>query len=237
MSQLNNNNNINNNEQEEIHGKKILHKKRKPEYSLEDILNIYCCTHKINDNEIQEKILKINYEKPSENLEINYDKEKGDVFPLSHHIMPMHSKKELKVIDDEEEEKDEKEEKVQMNKEQVAEPKKDEISNCFLCGWEFLEGMSLQEKNTHMNLCAEGKGEENKKELISTYNAIENLQNQNDERENNEHPNVQNNEQNENEDKSDEDKNEEEDKEDDEEDKESHKENKYFDGNDDDLIY
>ena len=147
------------------------------------------------------------------------------------------SKKELKVIDDEEEEKDEKEEKVQMNKEQVAEPKKDEISNCFLCGWEFLEGMSLQEKNTHMNLCAEGKGEENKKELISTYNAIENLQNQNDERENNEHPNVQNNEQNENEDKSDEDKNEEEDKEDDEEDKESHKENKYFDGNDDDLMY
>ena len=233
----------NNNNEEEIPEKKILHQKRKPEYTLEDILNIYCSTHKIKDNEIQEKIKTIHYIKPSENIETNYDKDKGDVFPLSHHIMPVHSKNELNEDEDKEEENKEKDEK---NKEEFEEPKNDEISNCFLCGWEFLKGMSLQEKNTHINLCAEGKGEENKKELISTYTEIENLKKQNggEESDIHNHNNEPNNEQHENEEKSDKNKNDEEedekeseeDKKEGEEDKKKVMENEYVEGNDDDLM-
>ena len=174
--------NLNNNNEEEIKQKKVLHIKRRPEYSLQDILNIYCCTHKIKDNEIQEKIKTIHYLKPSENIETNYDKDKGDVFPLSHHIMPAHSKK---IIDEDEDKEEEFKEKEEQKNEEIAESKNDEISNCFLCGWEFLKGMSFQEKNTHINLCIEGKGEQNKKELISTYAEIENLQKNNQEGDNN----------------------------------------------------
>ena len=43
------NNNQNNN-------KKVLNQKRKPQFSLEEIVNIYCKKHDIEDNEIQEKI-------------------------------------------------------------------------------------------------------------------------------------------------------------------------------------
>ena len=226
--------NLDNNNEEEIKQKKVLHIKRRPEYSLQDILNIYCCTHKIKDNEIQEKIKTIHYLKPSENIETNYDKDKGDVFPLSHHIMPAHSKK---IIDNDEDKEEEFKEKEEQKKEEIAESKNDEISNCFLCGWEFLKGMSLQEKNTHINLCAEGKGEENKKELISTYTEIENLQKQNGGIENNNHINEPNNEQNENEEKSDEkQKDEEENENDNEEDKKKVMKNEYVEGNDEDLM-
>ena len=227
--------NLDNNPEEEIKEKKVLHIKRRPEYSLEDIINIYCCTHKIKDNEIQEKIKTIHYIKPSENIETNYDKDKGDVFPLSHHILPVHSKK---IIDDDEDKEEELKEKEEKNNEEIADSKNDEISNCFLCGWEFLKGMSLQEKNTHINLCAEGKGEENKKELISTYNEIENLQKQNGREENNNnHVNEPNNEQNENEEKSDKNQdNEEENEKENEEDKKKAIENNYVEGNDEDLM-
>jgi len=227
--------NLDNNPEEEIKEKKVLHIKRRPEYSLEDIINIYCCTHKIKDNEIQEKIKTIHYIKPSENIETNYDKDKGDVFPLSHHILPVHSKK---IIDDDEDKGEELKEKEEKNNEEIADSKNDEISNCFLCGWEFLKGMSLQEKNTHINLCAEGKGEENKKELISTYNEIENLQKQNGREENNNnHVNEPNSEQNENEEKSNKNQdNEEENEKENEEDKKKAIENNYVEGNDEDLM-
>ena len=162
--------NSNNNNEEKIPEKKILNKKRLPTYNLEDIINIYCCQHKIQDNEIMDKIKTIHYENPAEKIEINYDKDKGDKFPLSSHIKPIHLQKELELDE-------EKKEKVEDKKE---ESDKEEIVNCFICEWKFLKGMSLEEKNTHINLCAEGKGEQNKKELISTYSEIEKLQNQNE---------------------------------------------------------
>ena len=163
---------------EENNESKLLSKKRKQKFTLEDIINVYCCRHKIADNEIQEKIKTIYYEKPDENVLINYNKDKGDFFPLSHHIQPSHIKKDNHT---EEEYKDDNEEKKAENEEQSG----DEISKCFICDWVFLKGMSLHEKNTHINLCAEGKGEENKKELISTYKEIENLKNQNQSENNN----------------------------------------------------
>ena len=49
-------------------------------------------------------------------------------------------------------------EKMEENEEQ----NKNELLKCFICNWEFMKGMSFQEKNTHINLCIEGKGEENK---------------------------------------------------------------------------
>ena len=55
--------------------------------------------------------------------------------------------------------------------------------------------MSIEEKNRHINFCIEGKGEENKKELISTYKELENLRN-NENRENNNDNEEVNNEEN-----------------------------------------
>ena len=110
-----------------------------------------------------EKIKTIHYEKPSESIETNYDRDNGDTFPLSKHLKPVHLKNGIKLDEEKKEEK----------KEESEEQNKDEILNCFVCGWEFLKGMSFQEKNTHINLCIEGKGEQNKKELISTYAEIE----------------------------------------------------------------
>ena len=171
-------------EEEKNDSQKILNKKRNPTFSLEDIINIYCCTHKIKDNEIMEKIKTIHYEKPSESIETNYDRDNGDTFPLSKHLKPVHLKNGIKLDEEKNEEK----------KEESEEQNKDEILNCFVCGWEFLKGMSFQEKNTHINLCIEGKGEQNKKELISTYAEIENLQKNNQEGDNNNVNEKQNNE-------------------------------------------
>ena len=208
--------NSNNNNEEKMPEKKILNKKRLPTYNLEDIINIYCCQHKIQDNEIMDKIKTIHYENPAEKIEINYDKDKGDKFPLSSHIKPIHLQKELELDE-------EKEEKVEDKKE---ESDKEEILSCFICEWKFLKGMSLEEKNTHINLCAEGKGEQNKKELISTYSEIEKLQNQNERNDggnnNNDNVNGENEEDDKNEksEKNSENKNEEEDEDDDDEEEE-----------------
>ena len=208
--------NSNNNNEEKMPEKKILNKKRLPTYNLEDIINIYCCQHKIQDNEIMDKIKTIHYENPAEKIEINYDKDKGDKFPLSSHIKPIHLQKELELDE-------EKEEKVEDKKE---ESDKEEIVNCFICEWKFLKGMSLEEKNTHINLCAEGKGEQNKKELISTYSEIEKLQNQNERNENGNNNNDNAKDENEEDDKNEkseknsENKNEEEDEDDDDEEEE-----------------
>jgi hypothetical protein len=223
-------NNSNSEKDEKSPSKKLLKKKRNPTYSLEDIINIYCCRHKIQDNEIMGKIKTIHYEKPSEFIEINYDKDKGDKFPLSNHIKPAHLKKEIEL---EEAREEKKEEKAQSQ---------DDISSCFLCGWEFLKGMSIQEKNTHINLCAEGNGEQNKKELISTYTEIENLQKLNEPIENNNNNKDENRIKDKNEEleKNDESKNDEDDSEDEkEEEVNSNKNNKkriVYDNNDDDLM-
>jgi len=223
-------NNSNSEKDEKSPSKKLLKKKRNPTYSLEDIINIYCCRHKIQDNEIMGKIKTIHYEKPSEFIEINYDKDKGDKFPLSNHIKPAHLKKEIELEESKEEKK---EEKAQSQ---------DDISSCFLCGWEFLKGMSIQEKNTHINLCAEGNGEQNKKELISTYTEIENLQKLNEPIENNNNNKDENRIKDKNEEleKNDESKNDEDDSEDEkEEEVNSNKNNKkriVYDNNDDDLM-
>ena len=222
-------NNSNSEKDEKSPSKKLLKKKRNPTYSLEDIINIYCCQHKIQDNEIMGKIKTIHYEKPSEFIEINYDKDKGDKFPLSNHIKPAHLKKEIEL---EEAKEEKKEEKAQSQ---------DDISSCFLCGWEFLKGMSIQEKNTHINLCAEGNGEQNKKELISTYAEIENLQKLNEPIENNNNKDENRiKDKNEELEKNDESKNDEDDSEDEkEEEVNSNKNNKkriVYDNNDDDLM-
>ena len=221
--------NSNENKDEKSPSKKVLMKKRHPTYSLEDIINIYCCRHKIPDNEIMGKIKTIHYEKPSELIEINYDRDNGDKFPLSNHIKPAHLKKEIELEEAKEEKKEEKEQS------------QDDILNCFICGWQFLKNMSIQEKNTHINLCAEGKGEQNKKELISTYTEIENLQKQNVENENNNNRDENHiNDRNEELEKNGESKNEEDDSEDEkEEEVNSNKNNKkriVYDNNDDDLM-
>ena len=226
-------NNSNENNDEKSPSKKVLKKKRHPTYSLEDIINIYCCRHKISDNEIMGKLKTIHYEKPSELIEINYDKDKGDKFPLSSHIKPAHLKKEIELEEAKEEKNEEKEQS------------QDDILNCFICGWQFLKDMSIQEKNTHINLCAEGKGEQNKKELISTYTEIENLQKQNGEKENH---NANNNEaeenhindRNEESEKNGESKNEEDDSEDEKEEEINNNKNNrgriVYENNDDDLM-
>jgi hypothetical protein len=47
---------MNNSKDDSSDNQKILNKKRKPKFSLEEILNIYCKQHNIADNEISEKI-------------------------------------------------------------------------------------------------------------------------------------------------------------------------------------
>lgn len=166
------NNNNNNN-------KKLLKQKRKPPLSLEEILNIYCKQHNIEDNEISEKIKTIYYHNPEKNILIDYNKEKGDKFPLSSHLLKNPRQKEI-IIEEIEKEDIQEKEKININ-EKDNEQKEEKIKNedvlieCFICGWKFLKGMSYEEKNTHINLCIEGKGEENKKELISTYKELENF--------------------------------------------------------------
>ena len=179
---------------------KFLNKKRRPKFTLEEILTIYCKQNNIEDNEIQEKIKSIYYCNPEQNIFVDYKKDRGDKFPLSTHINKNSIPKDIELNEEVEQEKN-KEAKKEEN-ERKEEPKKEEkkkeeeiLSECFICGWQFLKEMNLQEKNTHINLCIEGKGEENKKEIISTYKEIENLkgndnneeeQNNNNEREANE---------------------------------------------------
>lgn len=165
---------------------KLLNHKRKSKFTLEEIINIYCRQHNIEDNEIPEKIKTIYYRNPEQNILIDYNKDNGDEFPLSKHI---YNKKE-KVINLEEDKKEEKDnEKLnenEVNKDKDSKEKKGEdLLQCFICGWDFLKEMSFEEKSRHINLCLEGKGEENKKEIISTYKEIQNLRNGEEEQENN----------------------------------------------------
>ena len=169
---------------------KLLNQKRKPQFSLEEILNIYCKQHNIEDNEIPEKIKTIYYNNPEQNILINYDKDNGDEFPLSSHILKKNKIKHINIEEKEKEKVEEvgeekKEHKILINNEENKEPElkekdEDTLIECFICGWKFIKELSIQEKNTHINLCLEGKGEENKKELISTYKELENLKNQRD---------------------------------------------------------
>ena len=226
-------NNSNNNNAENNNEKKVLQKKRKSNYSLEDAINIYCCTHKIKDNEILNKIKTINYENPSESIKINYDREKDNSFPLSHHLKPVHLKNEINLDEDKDEEI---EGRVENKKEENDSQIKDEIESCFNCGWQFLKGMSVQEKNTHINLCFEGKGEDNKKELISTYTELENLQKNNGQRENPGNNHIQNNDLNNSDENSNKNNNEDADEKDSEEDKGGSKGKRCGDENDDLML-
>ena len=39
----------------------------------------------------------------------------------------------------------------------------DELRKCMICSWEFPDDMTVKEKNTHVNYCVDGRGEEHKK--------------------------------------------------------------------------
>jgi hypothetical protein len=183
-----------NNSNDDLNGnKKLLKQKRKPPLSLEEIINIYCKQHNIEDNEISEKIKTIYYHNPEQNILINYNKDNGDEFPLSRHLKSKPKREEINFEEEEdiyEEIKEKEKSNVKENKNDEKEEKINENINeeilleCFICGWKFLKEMSIEEKNRHINMCLEGKGEENKKELISTYKELDNLRN-NENRENN----------------------------------------------------
>ncbi len=184
--------------------KKLLKQKRNPPLSLEEIVNIYCKQHNIEDNEISEKIRTIYYHNPEQNILIDYNKDRGDEFPLSRHLQIRPRKEEINYEEEENDDEDEKE-KEKINIKEIIKDKNEEqkidnsneekLLECFICGWIFLKEMSIEEKNRHINFCIEGKGEENKKELISTYKELENLRN-NENRENNNDNEEVNNEEN-----------------------------------------
>ena len=192
---------MNNSKNDSSENQKILNKKRKPKFSLEEILNIYCKQHNIEDNEIAEKIKTIYYHNPEQNILINYNKANGDRFPLSCHIKRKEKEDEFNFEDEEPKERGD---EIKENNDYVDEQKEEEIKEinennenesllvCVICGWKFLSELSLEEKNRHINLCIEGKGEENKKELISTYKELENLRN-NERAENNQNNNEERN--------------------------------------------
>ena len=178
---------MNNSKNDPNSNQKFLNHKRKPQFSLEEILNIYCKQHDIEDNEISDKIKSIYYNNPEQNILIDYNKEKGDKFPLSRHIHKNKKEKEI-VYEEDDKEKEYVNEIIneQKNEEKEKEKEKEEdtLIECFICGWKFLKEMSFEEKRGHINLCIEGKGEKNKKEIISTYKELENLRH-NEERQNN----------------------------------------------------
>jgi len=177
---------MNNSKDDSSDNQKILNKKRKPKFSLEEILNIYCKQHNIEDNEISEKIKTIYYHNPEKNILINYNKDNGDRFPLSCHIKKKQNEDDFNLEDEDPKERGD---DIKENNEFEYEQKEEEIKeineknenesllDCVICGWKFLSEMSFEEKNRHINLCIEGKGEENKKELISTYKELENFKN------------------------------------------------------------
>lgn len=196
MNSNNDNNENNENNDSNNNNKNLLKKKRKAQFSLEEIINIYCKQHNIKDNEITEKIKTIYYHNPEQNILINYNKENGDKFPLSHHIHK--NKKQILFNEDDIDEKEEKQNEKDKDKnkdnnqeegiiKEKDEEKKEE--KCFICGWTFLKELSFEEINRHINLCLEGKGEENKKELISTYKELENLAKNQNQEQNNENNN------------------------------------------------
>ena len=183
------------NEGEKNESQQFLKKKRKPKFTLEEILTLYCKQNNIEDNEIQEKIKSIYYFNPEQNMLIDYQKSRGDKFPLSRHINKNPIPNNINLDEEEEdqeqeqekngEEKKDENERNNKNKKEEEEREEDTLVECFICGWKFLKQMDLQEKNTHINMCLEGKGEENKKEIISTYKEIENLKNRDEQQNNN----------------------------------------------------
>ena len=187
--------------------KKLLNNKRKPKFSLEEIINIYCKQHNIEDNEIQEKIKTIYYYNPEQNILIDYDKDKGDKFPLSKHIHKNPIIDELNLEEEEPKEKKE-DKKLEINKKinkeknniieekQKEDIKGDDLEECLICGWKFFKELSFEEKNGHINACIEGNGEKNKKELISTYKELE-IFRESEENQNNNNDNDERNDKNE----------------------------------------
>ena len=187
--------------------KLLLNNKRKPKFSLEEIINIYCKQHNIEDNEIQEKIKTIYYYNPEQNILIDYDKDKGDKFPLSKHIHKNPIIDELNLEEEEPKEKKE-DKKLEINKKinkeknnileekQKEDIKGDDLEECLICGWKFFKELTFEEKNGHINACIEGNGEKNKKELISTYKELE-IFRESEENQNNNNDNDERNDKNE----------------------------------------
>ena len=150
--------------------KKFLQNKRKVEFTLEEMIKIYSKQHNIKDDEITEKIKSIHYKNFVDNTTIDYEKENGDKFPIS--INSLNKKREkyfaIKNYNEINDKNDE-------NEKSLNDEENKKLVECFICQWKFLKQMSIQEKNQHINCCLEGKGEENIKQLIDTYNEIKNF--------------------------------------------------------------
>lgn len=161
----------------------LLRKKQKPKQSIEDVLEIYCKISKIKTNEITQKITSLYYLNVDEGVMIDYNKANGDQFPLKDYIESKKKNEQFKIDKFQIKAKDEKvKEKNKKDKEEEEEKSKkgeeeELIGECFLCGWIFLKEMTLTERNKHIEMCLSGKGEENKKEFIDTYNYLEKIKN------------------------------------------------------------
>ena len=156
---------MNNSNDDSNSNKKLLKQKRKPPLSLEEIVNIYCKQHNIEDNEISKKIRTIYYHNPEQNILIDYNKDRGDEFPLSRHLQIRPRQEEINYEEEENYDEDEKE-KEKINIKEIIKDKNEEqkidnsneekLLECFICGWIFLKEMSFEEKNRHINFCIEG---------------------------------------------------------------------------------
>lgn len=167
------------NSSEEKEREKLIGKRRKAKLSIEELLDIYCKQNGIKDNEITEKINSIYYDNPENHLKIDYNKNKGQKFPLPNYLASkkLNYRRNIEYREQDREIKDhiiEKESKEENKDEEHNEEKADnDLDKCIICQWKFLPEMSLEEKSNHIDLCLQGKGEENKKGIISTYNEIE----------------------------------------------------------------
>ena len=53
---------------------------------------------------------------------------------------------------------------VELSDVSVSKKNKDDVlRKCMICSWEFPNEMTVKEKNTHVNYCVDGRGEEHRK--------------------------------------------------------------------------
>ena len=149
--------------------KKQLLKKRKVNFTLEEMLKIYSKQHNIKDDEIIDKIKSIHYKNFIDNIKIDYEKDNGDKFPIHVNASNEEQEKNFSINNNEIDEKN------IENEKSLSDEENKKLMECFVCQWKFLKKMSIQEKIQHINCCLEGKGEENIKQFIDTYKEIENF--------------------------------------------------------------